>query len=89
MKDLVGNDLSEGQMVLWRSHGVVGHIIQVDEPVLESRPPRIVLAIAIPLMLPHGASPRNMKVEDIVCLVDPNTTAVVAGMLAGREGKPQ
>lgn len=88
MRDLCGNILAEGQMVLWRSHGLVGHIIQVDEPVIENRPPRIVLAIAVPLVPPHGASPANLCVDDLVRLVDPKTTAVVEGLMA-REGKPQ
>jgi len=92
MRDLVGNPLANGQMVEWRSHGLIGHIIDIDEALVataEERRPRIVIAIAIPLELPHGASPANFCITDIVRVVDPKATAIVDGMLARREGKPQ
>jgi hypothetical protein len=98
MRDMLGNDLAAGQLVLWRSTGFVATVIHIDEPTLtvpgaDDRDAQIILAVPIPLKVPHGTSAAHLTVADIVRLVNPQQQAAIEGLLArakaAAEGKPQ
>ena len=99
MRDLLGNTLAPRQLVLWRppgmtaGMGVIATILHIDEPTLSSpgdeRQPQIVLVVPLPITAEHGASLAHLKVEDILCLVNPQQQSKLESILAERGGKPQ
>ena len=102
MRDLCGNVLTEGQLVLWRpagftgGSGVIGTIIHIEEPVLataDERPAQVVLAIPITVGVPHGQSLATPRLDDLICIVNPQQQDRMAAILAGnpsrKDGMPQ
>ena len=87
MRDSIGNVLQEGHAVLWlpASKGVIAHIIQITEPILDApqqMPPTLVVAV----MLPLDPVPRGMElmVPGMFRTVNPEAEAALAKAMGSR-----
>ena len=59
MKDIVGNNLEKGNLVYWLKGEVIAHVLDVDEPRIETggeQPSFITVAIRFPVFRQKGES---------------------------------
>jgi len=79
MKDLLGNVLAEGSMVLWRDNGLIGRVVNVCDSELtvskdgQKKPPTVTLQFE--LCVPKGQTP------PFFVLVDPAASIIVDKLL--------
>lgn len=93
MRDSLGNKLSAGQYVYWKSKDLVMQVVNVIEPKIEvmgqpKQPPAVVLQLVIPVNLDRQAGRmEDIGLADFMRVVDPASETALESILAG--GKPQ
>lgn len=82
MLDLLGNKLSEGDLLYWLKHDLVCHVAKVDEPVLslagksESRQmPHLTIQITFPVPMDKGEI--RAMVSGFVKVVNPKSQEIM------------
>lgn len=87
MKDLLGNRISKGSLLWWKSKDMMMVVADASEGGLELGdskqvlPPTITLQVTIPINLARGVTADTCTLQDFLCLVNPQVTAAVEGMM--------
>ncbi len=92
MLDLLGNKLSEGDLLFWVKNALVCSVVKVDEPVLsladkrEQRVPHLTISITFPIPVEPGQ--REAMVGAFVKVVNPKSQEIME-RITGAKGKLQ
>lgn len=94
MRDAIGNRLTKGNVVLWKSKDLMMQVVDVIEPKVEvigqpKQPPALVLQILIPVNVEPGRRSQmdDVMLGDFLRVVDPQAEAALESVIAA--GKMQ
>lgn len=87
MKDAIGNKITEGSLVYWKSKDLALIAVKVDEGGLSvvgsdgprRTPPLLVLQLTLPVNVERGVT--DPLLGDFLVLVNPNATKAIEGMM--------
>jgi hypothetical protein len=73
MMDAIGNKVVKGNLVYWKSKGIVVQVVEIIEPAIDGNPaPSIVVVMGQIAVtdVPRGQEPR---IDDLIRTVDPSS----------------
>lgn len=87
MKDQIGNRIEKGSLLYWQSKQMAVVVADVSTGGLSladskmRTPPTITLQITIPINLGPNVTAETCALQDFLCLVNPEATKIVEGMI--------